>query len=303
MTMNNNISLIQTSNSTPHLLLLSSPSHHHSHRTTPICDSSPPHPPTSTTHAPSTYPSSSSSYSPSSCSSIHTHTPLPHSIPPGSLDAFPEHVHKIPLNPTMDSTHNYNTYRWGSISPPVLSSSSSHISGNSRSFKEPLDANLHGSFAPFLPYPASRNVFHENDHPEADRINTQYSNMISDILPETGFSDRPGGGGGITGGGGGLAAGVGLRVDGRSAFGSEWEKLLSYRHGLYDPKEMQELKSEEDIRLSVGEYSDRVNADNCNDGCKYLKIENFRCLQAQQVDSVRKTRQCELFNTFVFVYM
>lgn len=65
-------------------------------------------------------------------------------------------------------------------------------------------------------------------------------------------------------------------------FSTNWEKLLAYHHGLYLPQVHHETKSVDEIRSNVGEFSEKVHIDDPNDACKYLKIEEFRCLQSQQ---------------------
>merc|ERR1712224_597927 len=67
-------------------------------------------------------------------------------------------------------------------------------------------------------------------------------------------------------------------------FGSMWEKYLSYHKGLYVPEARQSAKSADDVRIAVSEFSDRVQQAKPNDACKYLEIEEFRCLQSHQVE-------------------
>eukprot|EP00922_Rhytidocystis_sp_ex-Travisia-forbesii_P013929 GHVS01020776.1.p1 GENE.GHVS01020776.1~~GHVS01020776.1.p1 ORF type:complete len:240 (+),score=36.71 GHVS01020776.1:70-789(+) len=178
----------------------------------------------------------------------------------GSFDAFPEN--SVPLHASMDE-QKHQLYRWGSCVK------SEQELGGSRSFSESLDSRSHSSVASALPFPLRRHIFHPNATPEADRINTQYSNMITDQLPEAGFEPLP-------------------------PFSTKWERLLSYHHGLYDPTTNGAMRSEEDVRLAVGEYSDKVHADNPKSACKFIDIENFRCREVHQhrMDPRGATNKC-----------
>eukprot|EP00922_Rhytidocystis_sp_ex-Travisia-forbesii_P024788 GHVS01036369.1.p1 GENE.GHVS01036369.1~~GHVS01036369.1.p1 ORF type:complete len:259 (+),score=35.17 GHVS01036369.1:133-909(+) len=196
------------------------------------------------------------------------HTPvIASSSPPSSsftssLDSFPEHFsRRVPLNHQMDE-QEHHLYRWGSVS------NSEQMTGGGRSFSESLDSRNHSSVASTLPFPIRRHIFHQNINPEADRINTQYSNMITDILPEGGFQDHP-------------------------KFSTQWERLLSYHRGIYSPS-TGGMKSEEEIRLAVGEYTDKVNADNPKCACKFIDVELFRCREAHQhrMDPNGATEKC-----------
>eukprot|EP00922_Rhytidocystis_sp_ex-Travisia-forbesii_P013930 GHVS01020777.1.p1 GENE.GHVS01020777.1~~GHVS01020777.1.p1 ORF type:complete len:247 (+),score=39.46 GHVS01020777.1:95-835(+) len=170
------------------------------------------------------------------------------SPPLSTFDAFPE-AH-VPLSSSMDA-QKHQLYRWGSIAK------SEEEMGGSRAFSECLDSRNHSSIANALPFPLRRSLFHPNSTPEADRINTQYSAMITDNLPEGGFEPVP-------------------------RFSSKWEGLLSYHRGLYDPRANGAMRSEEEVRLAVGEYGDKVNADNPKSACKFIDIEHFRCREVHQ---------------------
>eukprot|EP00928_Gymnodinium_smaydae_P060972 TRINITY_DN4499_c0_g1_i1.p2 TRINITY_DN4499_c0_g1~~TRINITY_DN4499_c0_g1_i1.p2 ORF type:complete len:248 (+),score=58.73 TRINITY_DN4499_c0_g1_i1:90-746(+) len=69
------------------------------------------------------------------------------------------------------------------------------------------------------------------------------------------------------------------------AFSSNWEKAVAYHHGLYVPEMYQPTKTADDIRIAVANFSDKVNADAPKDACKYLQIEEFRCLSVHQFET------------------
>eukprot|EP00922_Rhytidocystis_sp_ex-Travisia-forbesii_P013936 GHVS01020784.1.p1 GENE.GHVS01020784.1~~GHVS01020784.1.p1 ORF type:complete len:229 (+),score=63.80 GHVS01020784.1:64-687(+) len=156
-------------------------------------------------------------------------------------------------------------YRWGSVTK------TEEEEGGSRSFSEPLDARSHSSFATSLPFPLRRAIFHPNSSPEGDRINTQYSNMVTDGLPEGGFEALP-------------------------SFSSRWERLLSHHRGVYQPtKEGVALRSEEEVRLAVAEQWAKVQADHAPmSACKFIDLENFRCREVHQhrVDPRGASEKC-----------
>eukprot|EP00928_Gymnodinium_smaydae_P060974 TRINITY_DN4499_c0_g2_i1.p1 TRINITY_DN4499_c0_g2~~TRINITY_DN4499_c0_g2_i1.p1 ORF type:complete len:228 (+),score=31.92 TRINITY_DN4499_c0_g2_i1:68-751(+) len=78
-----------------------------------------------------------------------------------------------------------------------------------------------------------------------------------------------------------------MNVDGKPkpSFSSGWEKAVAYHHGLYVPETCQPTKTADDIRIAVANFSDKVNADSPNDACKYLQIEEFRCLSVHQFET------------------
>ena len=121
---------------------------------------------------------------------------------------------------------------------------------------EYLDAENHG-VPKTLPWAVDARGFHGTKF-AMDRINTQYDNMMKD--------------------------GVNPNGPAVPKFSSMWEKTLAYHKGLYVPEAHQEAKSADDIRIAVSEFSDRVQQVKPTDACKYLEIEEFRCLQAQQVE-------------------
>lgn len=81
---------------------------------------------------------------------------------------------------------------------------------------------------------------------------------------------------------------VSLEGTAKPQFSSTWEKSVAYHHGLYIPELYQAVKTGDDVRAAVKEFSDKVHADGPNDACKYLKIEEFRCLQTYQYETQPK---------------
>lgn len=168
----------------------------------------------------------------------------------GSEGAFPELDRKVPLTPQMDDDLKTKLYRWGNAPIPVSRQAGSHTytsifdNRNHEAVRYPWTTDMRG----FLP----------NLKPEADRINTQYSNMLSDHLPEGGFTDKP------------------LHLS------AEWERLLAYHHGLYHPERFRPARTEDEIRLAVNDFAAKLQADDPKNACKYLMLEEFKCLHAQQ---------------------
>merc|ERR1712217_864280 len=78
-----------------------------------------------------------------------------------------------------------------------------------------------------------------------------------------------------------------MKTDGSAApkYSSNWEKAVAYHHGLYIPESYGATKTADDIRLAVSNFSEKVHQDAPKDACKYLQIEEFRCLQVQQFES------------------
>mmetsp|Transcript_121095 Transcript_121095/g.210265 ORF Transcript_121095/g.210265 Transcript_121095/m.210265 type:complete len:215 (-) Transcript_121095:75-719(-) len=71
----------------------------------------------------------------------------------------------------------------------------------------------------------------------------------------------------------------------KPTYSSNWEKLVAYHYGLYVPEMYGATKTADDIRLSVNAYAEKVHADSPKDACKYLAIEEFRCLSTYQYET------------------
>jgi len=68
-------------------------------------------------------------------------------------------------------------------------------------------------------------------------------------------------------------------------YSSNWEKMVAYHHGLYVPEMYQATKTSDQIRSAVNDYTEKVHADSPKDACKYLQIEEFRCLNVYQYET------------------
>ncbi|CAK9000571.1 Uncharacterized protein SCF082_LOCUS6555 [Durusdinium trenchii] len=73
-----------------------------------------------------------------------------------------------------------------------------------------------------------------------------------------------------------------IHVPEKPQYSSNWERAVAYHHGLYMPEKCTTPKSADDIRLAVADFSAKVHQDAPKDACKYLQIEEFRCLNAHQ---------------------
>eukprot|EP00397_Hematodinium_sp_SG-2012_P046427 GEMP01052452.1.p1 GENE.GEMP01052452.1~~GEMP01052452.1.p1 ORF type:complete len:235 (+),score=64.23 GEMP01052452.1:32-706(+) len=156
----------------------------------------------------------------------------------------------VPLTPKQNHDMDMNVYNYGF--QPI---SEAQLKG-CRTYREAQDALNHK--APVAPYPIDARAFHASK-PDEDRINMQYENMLSDHLPLAG-TPKP-------------------------HFATKWQRAVAYHHGLYVPETHASAKTADDIRVAVADYTDKVQADTPNDACKYLQIEEFRCLQVHQLET------------------
>mmetsp|Transcript_54518 Transcript_54518/g.145580 ORF Transcript_54518/g.145580 Transcript_54518/m.145580 type:complete len:222 (+) Transcript_54518:31-696(+) len=163
--------------------------------------------------------------------------------------AFPEHSKRVPLNPKVDETLGINAYEFGFAAIPKAQSHGAPV------YNEELDAKFHQAKVQPAPYDAR--AFHAHT-PEEDRINTTYDNMVGDELNVNGAA--------------------------RPKFQAAWQKDLAYHHGLYVPELYQEAQTADNIRIAVSEFQDKVHQDDPKDACKYLLVEEFKCLHTQQVE-------------------
>jgi len=78
-----------------------------------------------------------------------------------------------------------------------------------------------------------------------------------------------------------------MGFDGNEAprYSSGWEKAVAYHHGLHVPETCTSTKTADDIRLAVADFSEKVHRDAPKDACKYLQIEEFRCLNTYQYEA------------------
>ncbi|VWU49771.1 ATP synthase-associated protein, putative [Hepatocystis sp. ex Piliocolobus tephrosceles] len=180
-------------------------------------------------------------------------------------DAFVDIIKKIPINPFIDSNENLNKYEYG-----VEKKTTERYTGVQ--VYDEHDEKDHKKQQPIdYPFPVSKKlIFEKNKVNKADdRININYSNIISDLYPEEGYTGP----------------------NKKKHFSSDWELLLAHNHGLYKFKninsnnynaiinrDMYTLNTENDIRNNVNLYTDKINVDKPNDPCKYLGIEEYKCL-------------------------
>merc|ERR1712217_209903 len=78
-----------------------------------------------------------------------------------------------------------------------------------------------------------------------------------------------------------------MNIDGNAKpkYSSNWERAVAYHHGLYIPETYTATKTADDTRLAVANFSEKVHQDAPKDACKYLQIEEFRCLGTNQYET------------------
>mmetsp|Transcript_53819 Transcript_53819/g.149304 ORF Transcript_53819/g.149304 Transcript_53819/m.149304 type:complete len:180 (+) Transcript_53819:95-634(+) len=69
------------------------------------------------------------------------------------------------------------------------------------------------------------------------------------------------------------------------AYSTGWERAAAYHHGLYVPEMYQATKTADEVRAAVASFADKVHKDAPKDACKYLQIEEFRCLQTYRFET------------------
>ncbi|CAD7970645.1 unnamed protein product [Amoebophrya sp. A25] len=163
--------------------------------------------------------------------------------------AFMDLGKQVPLSPAHDVANEMKVHRWGFDPVPQ-----GQLMGQ-RQHGELLDGKNHST--PVAPFATDARGFHPKK-PSEDRINQSYENMLGDELS--------------------LAAVPAGKI------GSKWQKNLAYFTGLYRPRSMGPAKSADDIRLSVNEFGDRIQQDDPNSACKYLLLEEARCLATYQYE-------------------
>ncbi|ANQ08241.1 Uncharacterized protein PCOAH_00027640 [Plasmodium coatneyi] len=176
-------------------------------------------------------------------------------------DSILDVIKKIPINPFIDSNENLNKYKYGVEKKEIQRYTGVQVyeeEDKDHKKNQPID----------YPFPVSKSVIFEKNkvNKSEDRININYSNIAGDLYPEEGFKTP----------------------NRKKHFSSDWEMLLAHNHGLYNfkntdnntivNKDMYALNTENDIRNKLNLYADRINVDNPNDACKYLAIEEYKCL-------------------------
>ncbi|SBT35813.1 conserved Plasmodium protein, unknown function [Plasmodium ovale wallikeri] len=190
-------------------------------------------------------------------------SPFPFEDTSGSNnDSILDVIKKIPINPFIDSNENLNKYKYGVEKKNIERYTGIQV-------YEEEDEKDYKKKKPFdYPFPISKNVIFEKNkvNKSDDRININYSNIASDLYPEEGYKTP----------------------NRKKHFSADWELLLAHNHGLYNfkntdnnvivNKDMYSLNTENDIRNKLNLYIERINVDNPNDACKYLAIEEYKCL-------------------------
>mmetsp|Transcript_98016 Transcript_98016/g.189252 ORF Transcript_98016/g.189252 Transcript_98016/m.189252 type:complete len:214 (-) Transcript_98016:83-724(-) len=81
-----------------------------------------------------------------------------------------------------------------------------------------------------------------------------------------------------------LALKMDINAAKKPVYSSNWERTVAYHHGLYIPETYKTAKTADDIHVTVAGFSEKVHADAPKDACKYLQIEEFRCLHTNQFE-------------------
>jgi len=68
-------------------------------------------------------------------------------------------------------------------------------------------------------------------------------------------------------------------------FSTNWERSVAYHYGLYMPEMYFQPKTADEIKATVAKYAETVHQDAPKDACKYLQIEEFRCLHTNHFET------------------
>ena len=67
---------------------------------------------------------------------------------------------------------------------------------------------------------------------------------------------------------------------------SSWKRALAYSYGVYTPRRLQRALNPHEIAADINLFSQTLNCVNPNDACKYLQLEEFKCLRENQAHRV-----------------
>merc|ERR1712008_46526 len=81
-----------------------------------------------------------------------------------------------------------------------------------------------------------------------------------------------------------LALKMDINATKKPVYSSNWERAVAYHHGLYIPETYQAAKTADEIHVAVADMGEKVHKDSPKDACKYLQIEEFRCLNTHQFE-------------------
>lgn len=79
------------------------------------------------------------------------------------------------------------------------------------------------------------------------------------------------------------AAPTALEIDGvLPPYSSTWERHLAYSYGLYDPRRLHKPLNPKDVEEQTALFKQALDAVDPKDACKYLQLEEFKCLREHQ---------------------
>ncbi|CZT99091.1 hypothetical protein CYL21_0748 [Plasmodium falciparum NF54] len=185
-------------------------------------------------------------------------------------DSLIDMIKNIPINPFIDKNENMNKYKYGVEKKNIERYTGVNVYDEVDEKDEKKNKPVEYPFAISNKIIFKKNNNNNNNNKTSssnNQINTNYSNISSELYPEEGYKTP----------------------NKTKHFYADWERLLAYNHGLYTLKnannnntiinrDLHSLNTENDIRNKLNLYIDRINIDNPNDTCKYLGIEEYKCL-------------------------
>ena len=83
------------------------------------------------------------------------------------------------------------------------------------------------------------------------------------------------------------AAAARIEVEGLPPpYSSKWERHLAYSYGLYDPRRLHRPLNAKEIQRDATLFKQALDAVDPKDACKYLQLEEFKCLREHQAHRV-----------------
>lgn len=70
------------------------------------------------------------------------------------------------------------------------------------------------------------------------------------------------------------------------AYSSDWERLLNHTVGLYEPQQFYKPHSSVAIAAATADLKKKLDGDDPRDACKYLLLEEYKCLRENQSHKV-----------------
>ncbi|OEH75766.1 hypothetical protein cyc_08072 [Cyclospora cayetanensis] len=65
-------------------------------------------------------------------------------------------------------------------------------------------------------------------------------------------------------------------------YSSAWERHLAYNYGLYDPRRLHKALTPQQVAADVSLFKQTLETAEPQDACKYLQLEEFKCLREHQ---------------------